>query len=158
MPKSVFAGAQTFNGGFRADNLTLTIEGDAVDGMVIQNVQFTFTQQITLLYEIGSGQNYVYYVGGRAQGTATIARVIGPSNGQVQFIEQYGDLCSPKPITFDAGAGCPNGDPVINNGVKYTLKSAVLTTIAVSVNANDVVINEQLQFMFVDLLYNDGAM
>lgn len=151
---SVFSAPQTFHGGFRADNLDLTIEGVQVDGMVIQNVQFSFTQQITLLYELGSAQNYVYYVGGRAQGTATIARVIGPSNGQVQFITRYGDLCKPAKLSFSAKAGCPEGTPPINNGITYDLMAAVLTTVAISVNANDVIINEQLQFMYTDLVVN----
>lgn len=151
---SVFASAQTFNGGFRADNLGLTIAGAPVAGMVLQNIQFSFTQQITLLYEIGS--NNVYYVGGRAQGTMSIARVIGPANAQAQLIEQYGDLCSPKDLRFNANAGCPSGTPAVNASVRYTIKKAVLTTVAGSVNANDVVINEQLQFLFIDLDYSSG--
>jgi len=150
---SVFASPQTFHGGFRADNLKLKLQNVKVDGMVIQNVQFSFTQQVTLLYEIGGGKNYVYYVGGRAQGNATIARIIGPSEAQAAFLREYGDLCKPKKIRFDASAGCPDGEPPVNGGMEYNLMACVLTTVAVSVNANDVVINEQLQFMFTDLIY-----
>lgn len=151
---SVFSAPQTFNGGFRADNLTLQLEGVDVDGMVIQNVQFSFTQQITMLYEIGaSGSNNIYYVGGRAQGNATIARIIGPANAQAAFLREYGDLCRPKFLRFDAGSGCPDGEPPINGSLVYDLESCVLTTVAVSVNANDIVINEQLQFLFTDLVY-----
>lgn len=145
----VFAGAQNFNGGFRADKLKMRIQGRSLDGMVIQNVQFQFQQQITMLYEIGSTErNNVYYVGGRAQGTATVGRIIGPAAGQALMIQQYGDLCNPKPISFEGSNGCTSG-----GGLEYTLKAAVLTTIAVSVNVNDVMINEQLQFMFIDLEY-----
>jgi hypothetical protein len=120
---------------------------------VIQNVQFSFSQQITMLYEIGSGNNFVYYVGGRAQGTASIARVVGPASAQAAFIRTYGDLCTPRRITFDSSSGCPSGSPPINGALRYSLISSVLTTIAVSVNSNDIVINEQLQFMFIDLDY-----
>lgn len=140
---SVFAGGQTYNGGFRADQLTLTFGGVDVAGFLVQNVQFSYTQQITMLYEIGSEN--VYYVGGRAQGTATLARVIGPAPLAAQFIQQFNDLCEPQDINFDASAGCRGG------GLKYTLEDAVLTTVSVSVTAQDVVINEQLQFIFVDL-------
>jgi len=146
---SVFAGAQNFICGFRADKLKMRIQGRSLDGMVIQNVQFQFQQQITMLYEIGSTKrNNVYLVGGRAQGNATIGRIIGPAAGQAIMIQQYGDLCNPKPISFEGSSGCVTG-----GGLEYTLKAAVLTTIAVSVNVNDVVINEQLQFMFIDLDY-----
>ena len=140
---SVFAGGQTHNGGFRADQLTLTFAGQDVAGFLVQNVQFSYTQQITMLYEIGSEN--VYYVGGRAQGTATLARVIGPAPLAAQFINNFNDLCDPQDINFDASAGCQAG------GLNYTLEDAVLTTVSVSVTAQDVVINEQLQFIFVDL-------
>lgn len=96
-----------------------------------------------MLYEIGSEN--VYYVGGRAQGTATLARVIGPAPLAAQFINQFNDLCEPQDINFDASAGCQGG------GLNYTLEDAVLTTVSVSVTAQDVVINEQLQFIFIDL-------
>jgi len=143
---SVFAAPQTHAGGFRADKLTLSIAGRDAKGLVIQNVQFSFQQQITMLYEIGS--NNVYYVGGRAQGQATIARILGPAKAQCQLLTQYGDLCEPKNLRFKASSGCESGD-----GCQYTIHKAVLTTIALSVNANDIVINEQLQFMFIDLRY-----
>ena len=140
---SVFAGGQTHQGGFRADQLKATFGGLNVRGFLVQNIQFSYTQQITLLYEIGS--DLVYYVGGRAQGTATLARVVGPAPAASQFINLFNDLCNPQDIEFDATAGCNGG------GLIYTLEDAVLTTVSVSVTAQDLVINEQLQFIFVDL-------
>lgn len=100
-----------------------------------------------MLYEIGSEN--VYYVGGRAQGSATLSRVIGPTPLAAQFIQQFNDLCDPQDINFNTSAGCPvsGGD----GGLNYTLEDAVLTTIAANVTSQDVVINEQLQFIFVDL-------
>lgn len=148
---SVFSAAQTYNGGFRADQLNMVIQGTPVAGLVIQNVNFTFSQQITMLYEIGSrNANFVYYVGGRTQGTASIARILGPASSQARFIENFGDLCDPGNIDFDASSGCPGGG---GGDVRYTLISAVLTTLALSVTANDIVINETMQFMFVDMEY-----
>ncbi len=140
---SVFAGGQTYNGGFRADQLKLTFAGQTVAGFLVQNVQFQYTQQVTMLYEIGSAN--VYYVGGRAQGSATLARVIGPAPLGAQFIKNFNNLCSPQDISFNASSGCKGGGP------NYTLQDAVLTTISVSVTSQEVVINEQLQFIFIDL-------
>lgn len=145
---SVFAGGQNYNGGFRADQLTLTFGGTDVAGFLVQNVQFSYTQQITMLYEIGSEN--VYYVGGRAQGSATLSRVIGPAPLSSRFITQFNDLCNPQDINFNTSAGCPVGGSR-NGGLNYTLEDAVLTTIAANVTSQDVVINEQLQFIFVDL-------
>jgi len=144
---SVFKAPQEYRDGFRADKLKMLIDGQPVDGLLFQNVQFSFTQQITMLYELNHSKQYVYYVGGRAQGTCTIARIVGPGKGSQTMINKYNDLCAPKPLTFNAKGACKGG------GVKYKMKWAVLTTVAVSVNANDIVVNEQLQFMFIDLEY-----
>ncbi len=145
---SVFAGGQTHRGGFRADQLKLRIGNESVAGFLIQQVQFTYAQQVNLLYEIGS--EFVYYVGGRAQGTASIGHIIGPANFAGKLLDKYKDICDPQDITFDASAGCDNSGAA-QGGVLYTLEDAVLTTISVSVAAQDVVINQQLQFMFIDL-------
>lgn len=146
---SIFAAPQTHFGSFRADKLQMAIDGVSISGKIVQNVQFSFTQQLSILYEIngvGATSSYVYYVGGRAQGNASIARIIGPAAGQLAFVTGFGDVCSPKDITFNANAGCQ-----ASGGLRYTLKKAVLTTVADSVSANDVVINEQLQLQFLDL-------
>lgn len=146
---SIFASPQAHNGSFRADKLQMAIDGNSIAGKLVQNVQFSFSQQLSLLYEINgtsSNTSFVYYVGGRAQGQATIARIIGPAASQLNFVTSFGDVCSPKDITFNARAGCDTGA-----GIVYTLKKAVLTTVADSVNANDVVINEQLTLQFLDL-------
>ena len=149
---SVFHSPQKYNGGFRADTAVMSIAGGPVEGMLFQNVQFSFTQQITMLYEIGS--NNVYYVGGRAQGTCTIARVVGPALGAALFIDSYGDLCNPKDIVFEAKSFCDAnaGAAGLSRGLRYTMKFAVMTTVSVSVNANDIVVNEQIQLMFIDLV------
>lgn len=145
---SAFAGSQTHNGSFRADQLEMSFGGDPVDGYLIQQVQFSFTQQVTMLYEVGSDN--VYYVGGRSQGTATLARVVGPQATAADFVNKYNDICDPQPIELDASSGCP-GSTGSQGGVKYVLEEAVLAAISVSVTAQDIVVNEQLQFMFIDL-------
>lgn len=145
---SAFAGAQSWQGSFRADQLTMRFDGNSVEGFLIQNVQFTFSQQVTMIYEIGS--SYVYYVGGRSQGTATLMRVVGPQPLAADFINRYNDICDPQPIELDASAGCPN-TVSYTSGIVYSLEEAVLTSISVSVTSQNVVINEQLQFMFIDL-------
>lgn len=144
---SVFKGGQTVAGGFRADLLSVQVAGQDISGFLVQQVQFSYSQQVTMLYEIGSAN--VYYVGGRAQGTATLARVAGPAIFGADFISLYNDICNPQPIGFRGKSGACNGSNV--GATQYTLIDAVLTTISVSVTAQDVVVNEQLQFIFADL-------
>lgn len=146
---SVFNVPQTHNGSFRADKLQVAIDGVSIAGKIVQNIQFSFQQQLSILYEINGINNntsFVYFVGGRAQGNASISRIIGPAAGQLAFVQGFGDVCEPKDISFNAQAGCQT-----SSGISYTLKKAVLTTINESVNANDVVINEALQLQYLDL-------
>lgn len=141
---SVFAGGQSFKGGFRADQLSVSFGGRAVSGFLVQNVAFSYSQQVTTLYEIGS--EFVYLVGGRAQGTASLSRVVGPAPFSGEFIRRFNDLCNPQDINLDSSAGCEAGA-----GINYTLEDAVLVTIGGSIAAQDVVISEQLQFIYLDL-------
>lgn len=144
---SVFQGAQTHNGSFRADSLTMQIGGLSVAGWLVQNVQFQYSQQVAMLYEIGSA--FVYYVGGRAQGSANLARIVGPAALANILVTQFSDLCNPKDIELTVASGCGGAA----NLMTYTLVDAVLTTISAGVTAQDVVVNEQLQFIFIDLYY-----
>ena len=144
---SLFAGeGQTHKGGFRAEQLRLTFGGTDAAGYMVQNAQFSFSQQVRMLYEIGSGN--VYYVGGRAQGTSSLARVVGPAQLAQQFISQFNDICNPQDMTLDASSGCAESGI---GGLNYTLEDAVLLGISGSISAQDVTINEQMQFMFIDL-------
>ncbi len=185
MPTPVFAGGQTYNGSFRADKLKVKICGTTVAGLLFQSLQFTFQQQVSMLYELGvvegqgqfspvgigtiapgSNTSYVYYVGGRAQGSASIGRILGPASGQLAFLTTFNDVCKPADLEFDASNGCEgtftpgafvgcNGAvPTQGIGVAYNLQKCVLTSIGVSVTAQDVVINEQSQLMFSNVNIN----
>lgn len=145
MPQGVFAGSQTHNGGFRADQIKVSFGGVSVRGLLVQSINFSFQQQVTMLYEVGS--NFVYYVGGRAQGTAAVSHIIGPSKFGQKLAEKFRDLCLPQDITFIAAAGCAD----TRGDVRYTLTDAVLVGLAVGVTAQDVVINRNLNFMYIDL-------
>src|SRR5262245_43751900 len=120
---SIFAGGQIHRGGFRFDQIALTFAGTDVKGFLVQNVQFNFAQQVTLLYEVGS--NYLYYVGGRAQGTASLGRIVGPAPLTAGLISRFNDICNPQDIGFSAVSGCQPG------GLRYTLQDAVLTAVSV---------------------------
>lgn len=162
----VFAGGQVHRGSFRADQMAITFNGAQVQGMILQQIQFNFNQQVSMLYEIGS--NNVYYVGGRAQGTASVARIIGPATVSALLLQNFGDICNPQDLGLEVKGGCideqgglskttaefSNVAPsLLGNqlGEKYTLEDAILVGVGGSVGAQDIVFNEQLQFMFANL-------
>jgi len=156
---SVFPGGQTHAGTFRADLLTLSIGGTQVKGLMFQQVTYQFEQQIRTFFEVAS--NFVYWIGGRAEGTANVSRLLGPNaNGAKSIVQTYRDPCNPQDLGLSSTVSqCLKTDNSSNlKGVttgaqdhKLTLKSAILRGIGGSVAAQDVTFTQSLAFMFVDM-------
>lgn len=144
---AVFSSAQTVKGAFRADKLRIQF-GPIQSGMLAQQISFSFAQQIAMIYEIGSAG--VYLIGGRAQGTAGLNRIVGPAQIATPFFAQFGDVCraADNNINFNATSGC---GATANSGVKYRLEGCVINNIGVGLTSQEVVINEQIQMTFVNL-------
>lgn len=141
---------------FSADSAILTFTG-GVDPALIQNINFNYSQNVTRLYEIGGPgagkKQRTYYVGGRTQGQAGVARVVGPKTAMKNFYTTYGDVCKAKEnsIKLSFEPGCTT-----QNKASYILQGVVITNIGFSVQAMDMVFNENTALQFVDLEY-EGA-
>lgn len=153
---------QKINGAFTAENCTLNL-GDGVEGAIVQRVQFNIERPINFIYELphtpGQPQN-VYYVGGRRRGQATFERVVGGSKTFNAFVNKYGPLCNKTDdIVLTASGQCAVGEVGDNGGgaaeqtTTYTLKTPKITALGASVSAQDIVIVENVQMVFLDLTY-----
>ena len=147
-----FPNVQSINGQFTADF-----------GLLIQRMQTTYQQQVTRLYEVG--RPAVYYVGGRTSGDITIDRVVGPRTIQEAFYKKYGDVCQAlsNTLDFEVETGC--GDQGNTQGVlaagfrgfaSYTAYFCVITSVGLGVQAQDMLINENLRIMFSSFQYSTG--
>jgi hypothetical protein len=139
-------------GVFSADSASLSF-GGGISTALVQNVNSTYMQAITRLYEVGGdGQSTaVYYVGGRSQGSLAIARVIGPTSLIGAYYTTYGNVCNaPRNILrLDFTTGCDGA----NQRASYTFKFCVITTIGTAIAAMDMVVNESSQLMFTGMEY-----
>lgn len=142
------ATTQQATGAFRAEDVTMTLGGKNAKGMIVQSFQFTCQRTVNFLYEIGSSN--VYYVGNRRQGQAQAARVVGGVGDFKDLITNYSDICDPKNITISA-AGSGGGRICKAGNMKYDLVDAILVSVGINVTAQEIVINEQVGFMFSDL-------
>ena len=158
MPADVFSrGRQDFGGSFSADAAKVVFSAtdlnDGGVGLLTQNLSFNYTQSITRLYEIGSQKTF--YVAGRAQGQATMARILGPRPVQLAFYQKYGNGCNAASNNIDcvADTGCAaNGADSFTGGVyAFSMRGAVITSIQVTVQAQDMIINESLTMMYIAL-------
>lgn len=172
-----------FAGAFASDVAALTIGGNpAVALGIVQNVQVQFSQQVARIYDVSNGGTAVaaggivpvFYVGGRTQGQGTIARVLGPKSGALcKFYNEMGNVCTPQDLVFTFQGGCEDPGKGKNattvapfknavgsanfSKVKYTVEAALITNLAISVGAQDMLVNENITFMFANLKCEEGT-
>ena len=103
---------------------------------------------MTRLYEIGS--RFVFYVVGRSQGDAAVQRVLGPRPVSLAFYRLYGNPCTSGTLLFQIGVGCFLG--VIQGALSFLLTGVLLVSIQISVRAEDMIVGEALQMMYVSLI------
>ena len=148
------AAAIVFSGGSGGAGGDLTGAGGV--GLLTQQLQVSYQQQISRLYEIGS--NFTFLVMGRSQGQFSVARILGPRPVQTAFYSKFGNVCNAATniISLQMATGCQtsgSGGGVVGGlgQLSYLLRNCVLISIALSVAAMDMIINEQLQGMFISL-------
>jgi hypothetical protein len=176
-----------FAGSFSSDLSAMSVAGSAQLKLgIVQNVQLSFAQQIARIYDVSNGGVAtgaaggavpVFYVGGRTQGQATIARVIGPQSGALcDFYSAIGNVCQPQDLTFTFRGGCaPSADgvgtnksvvvPLAGNGtgigsaesVGYTIVAAVMTNLGLTVGSQDMIVNENITLMFANMTCDASA-
>jgi hypothetical protein len=139
-----------FGGAFAADSAVASFGGLAGGGvgLLCQQLQFSYTQRITRLYEIGS--RFVFYVVGRSQGDAGAQRVLGPRPVSLAFYRLYGNPCTSGTLLFQVGVGCFLGE--ITGSLSFLLTGVILVSIQISVRAEDMIVGEALQMMYVALI------
>lgn len=151
MAADIFQNRSTYGGSFKAVSASLTFSTGADNlgglGLLIQQLQGMYQQQVTRIWEIGDSRTY--YVVGRALGNGSIARIVGPYALSNTFITQYSDVCNADKNKIRVGsrnAACKGG---VQTG--YGMEHCILTQLGFSVGAQDMVFNEQLQFQFASL-------
>lgn len=139
------------NGVFTSDRAKLKFS-QGVTGVLVQGVNFNYSQMVTRLYELGTadGGNFtnIYYVGGRTQGTAGLNRVVGPKATIKQMYATYGNICNACNNSMELQLNevdCCTGS---GQSLAYTLKYVVLVQVGISVQAMDMIINEVSQLLF----------
>lgn len=170
--KDVFGYKRSTNpdGVFSTEESALTFgEGQGADlsksiGMLVQQWSVSYRQQVQEIFEIGSSA--LYWMKGRPQGEGTLVRIIGdkaadsPGNPTL-FPQKAYDLCDGgvlMSIKATSGA-CGNrgvsagGSPNFSkNGkakeVNIRLGGCVITSLGFSVQVQDTLINENVQFRF----------
>jgi hypothetical protein len=148
---------QQYAGGFRADKGIITAAG-GLSGLMMQSLTLQYQRPITKVYELGVAGNAanVYYVEGKPQGNVNVAHIVGFNFSVRNFYAAYGDACSPKSLALNvASAQCPApATAAVSTGMfSVLLNSCVISSIGMSVQAQNLIINENSVLEFADLSY-----
>ncbi len=162
MPTNLFGRTgNDFGGSFAADAAKIIFAGGTSDalagagggvGLLTQQLQVGFQQQISRIYEVGS--NFTFLVEGRSQGQFSVGRVLGVRPVQLAFYSKYGNVCNAATniLSLQLATGCddrPGGAKLAS--IAFLIRAAVLISVNITVAAMDMIVNESLQGMFVSL-------
>lgn len=157
MANDVFKRTEVDFGGAFTSEKGLIVPNKGLTGILMQNFQIQYTQNVTRIYEIGrSGQKTkIYYIGGRSQGTLSAAHIVGPGVAMREFYDNFSDVCQAN--TNDIAIKltpniCAGG---ATTAIGYKAKYCVLVSLGLSVAAQDFVISESSQIMFSGMEYNN---
>jgi hypothetical protein len=130
-------------GTFLSEGGSTSVNGEGAN-LLLQNIQVTYQRPINFIFGLGDTKRYM--VVGRAQGSFSIGRIVGPAPANANFLAAMADPCvNPNGANFNInmGGGCKQGQGA--NKVNLNLKGAFLTSVGYSIQAQDVMINENLQ-------------
>jgi hypothetical protein len=151
MATDIFSRDTSVLGGvFTSDRAKLFFGSGLGIGQIVQQMQVSYSQSVTRLYEVGS--NYIYYVGGRTQGQMAISRVIGPAGTMIAFYQTFGDVCNAKNNIINmqlAETDCSQGGATGTNN--FDLANCVVTVVGFAVQSQDMMISESTTLMFSSL-------
>jgi len=148
----ILSGAFTASRGFVVDT-------DALNGVLMQNLQASYTQPVTRIYELDTSDQVpdMYLIGGRSQGSLGVGLVIGLAAIMGAFNAKYGDVCQAATNAVRLNVSNGHEVPLVARQIDCTAKSCVLAQIGMSVGAKDMVVNKNGQLVFGDLECNQGG-
>jgi len=153
MAQDMFSNEVTYGGAFSAEGATITFD-KTYTGLLVQNLSWQYMQNVSRLYDVTSTD--VALVQGRTGGQGSMSRVMGPSALAAGFFLKYGNVCysDDNTLTISAVASCDESSP---QTVVLVMQHVVLNSYGGAVSAQDMVVNEQIGFVFLYMTYDDGA-
>lgn len=156
----VFKRAKLRWGGAFAAETGLLTPNKGLTGVLMQQLQAQYSQQVSKIYEIGpAGEtSAVYYVAGRPSGQLNVSHVIGPGVAMAMYYENFSDVCSAEDNDIQlklSKTQCSKGGGE-NSTISYNCQYCVLTQIGLSTQSQDLLINESSQLTFANMEFQQS--
>ena len=143
--------AGTFKGTTAA--LTVGRTNGALRGALVQNIALSYNRQVTRILELGSENQY--YVTGQSQGQGQIGAILGPRNIVIDMMKDLADECTAasRQVAFAVISDfC--GDEGGTGELEARAAGALLTSVNLSVTAQDFLVQQGGTFMFTAMQLN----
>jgi len=142
-----------FGGAFTSSlaSFSLSSTGGDINKLLVTNLQANYNQPINRIYELAS--NRAFFVVGRPEGTGNFGSVFGPKPVTELAYKQLADPCNNNTISlnFQGQASCDSNGARFSPQFGRRLVGVVLQTLGFSVNAQDMLINENVGFLYAAL-------
>jgi hypothetical protein len=119
--------------------------------MLLSNISADYAQNVQRIFELESDK--AYFVVGRPQGTGQIRAVFGPKAASQAAYADLANPCLAHNIVFQSSdATCVPGSTGMSGGDwTRSINNVILNSINFAVDAQDMLINENLGFVFASM-------
>lgn len=136
----VFGATNEFGGVFRGTTFRV-----ANNSTLVQDVQVSYSRQISRVWELGSMKQY--YIEGHTEGQGTIGHIVGPQGLVNALVSQYADVCSgTRTMTLESVTTACGGLSGGNSSI--TLGGVLAQAVQLQASAQNHMINSSMQMMF----------
>lgn len=156
--QDLYGSTKRLAGAFKGTTAALTVgnTGGALRGALVQNISMAYNRQVTRILELGSENQY--YVTGQAQGQGQIGAILGPRNVVISMLKSLADECTAasRIVAFQVVSDfC--GEDGGTGELTAKVSGSLLTGINISVSAQDFLVQQGGQFMFVAMELDGSA-
>ena len=140
----IFGRNLEYGGGFQPEGTTVSLSG-ITGGAIVRNISIGYEQAISRIWDLGTGK--CYFIAGHTNGTWGIGKIAGPG-ASISALAGY-TVCAPGTLTFNGANGlCSNA---ANGQADYNLYNVITVQVSLSVNSDDMIINEGVGGTFLSL-------
>jgi hypothetical protein len=137
-------------GVFKGTSFSISIGGgtNGFQGALVQQLQISYTRQITRVWELGSTD--MYYIQGHCEGQGSLSQIVGPKGLVGTLLANLGDICAVAGTTMSLSATnntCKPGD----SSTTVMLDNPLATQFTLGASVGNFLIDSSLVFTFTGL-------
>lgn len=148
----IFGTDSRLGGSFKGTLFKLALGGGGgldLQGALVQSFNLTYSRQLTRIWELGSTDQY--YIEGKTEGDAGLQQIVGPKGLVNDLLKKLSDTCGADKRVLTLTAGSSARSCGVTGSTQLVLGGPVATSVQVTAEAQQFIINSGLKLMFTSL-------